>query len=126
MENKIILKEDGSVVTFEVVGSLSLFYTGDKKIYDLPDKFEKVFTDFISGYSRKEPLKVVVDLKNCQFMNSGGLVVLVKAHKRVVDELKGQFVIINVEGSVRTLFELTRLFKFFKICSPEQLVEALV
>ena len=56
--------------------------------------------------------KVVVDLSKCEFVDSTFLGVLVNALKKVAKE-KGDMKLVGFKPGVRSMFELTRLFRVF-------------
>lgn len=56
--------------------------------------------------------KVVVDISKCEFIDSTFLGVLVNALKRVAKE-KGDIKLVGFKPGVRSMFELTRLFRVF-------------
>ena len=56
--------------------------------------------------------KIVVDLSQVEFIDSSFLGVLVTALKRVVAE-KGDLKLVGFQSAVRSMFELTRMFRVF-------------
>lgn len=56
--------------------------------------------------------KVVVDISQCEFVDSTFLGVLVNALKRVAKE-GGDMKLVGFKPGVRSMFELTRLFRVF-------------
>lgn len=56
----------------------------------------------------------VVDLKNVDYIDSSGLGVLVAIQKRALQN-GGKVIIKGLRGTVRELFEMTRLTKVFEI-----------
>ena len=56
--------------------------------------------------------KVVVDISKCEFIDSTFLGVLVNALKRVAKE-NGDMKLVGFKPGVRSMFELTRLFRVF-------------
>jgi anti-sigma B factor antagonist len=55
-----------------------------------------------------------INLSEVSYIDSSGLGVLVAIHKRALQN-KGQVIIQGLRGSVKELFELTRLTKVFSI-----------
>jgi len=72
------------------------------------DEFKKLLTDEINrGYK-----KIVVDLSNCDFIDSTFLGSLVVSLKKVTS-LGGDLRLIGFKPAVHSMFELTRMYKVF-------------
>lgn len=63
--------------------------------------------------------KLIVDLTECDFVDSSFLGVLVNSLKKVV-KLEGDLKLIGFSPAVRSMFELTRLFRVFESFSSLQ------
>ncbi len=63
--------------------------------------------------------KLIVDLTECDFVDSSFLGVLVNSLKKVV-KLEGDLKLIGFRPAVRSMFELTRLFRVFESFSSLQ------
>ncbi|MDR3563403.1 MAG: STAS domain-containing protein [Negativicutes bacterium] len=63
---------------------------------------------------KKSSIYFVLDMTRLKYIDSSGLGVLVALHKRALEH-GGQVTIKGVNGSVKQLFELTRLTKVFTI-----------
>lgn len=57
--------------------------------------------------------KIIVDLSECDFVDSSFLGVLVNSLKKVV-RLEGDLKLIGFRPAVKSMFELTRLFRVFE------------
>lgn len=63
--------------------------------------------------------KIIIDLSECDFVDSSFLGVLVNSLKKVV-KLEGDLKLIGFRPAVRAMFELTRLFRVFESFSNLQ------
>lgn len=77
------------------------------------------FKNFIHDLSKKQYLKLVIDLSNVQFIDSSGLGVLVTV-LRTVSQQGGDIKIAGPSAEVQALFSLTRLDKVFDIVGNAQ------
>ena len=57
--------------------------------------------------------KIIIDLSECDFVDSSFLGVLVNSLKKVV-KLEGDLKLVGFRPAVRSMFELTRLFRVFE------------
>lgn len=57
--------------------------------------------------------KIIVDLSECEFVDSSFLGVLVSSLKKVA-KLEGDLKLVGFRPTVRSMFELTRLFRVFE------------
>lgn len=57
--------------------------------------------------------KIIIDLSECDFVDSSFLGVLVNSLKKVV-RLEGDLKLVGFRPAVRSMFELTRLFRVFE------------
>lgn len=69
---------------------------------------EKLNEAFDEGYK-----KIIIDLTECDFVDSEFLGVLVNSLKRAV-KIKGDLKLVGFRPAVRSMFELTRLFRVFE------------
>jgi len=73
------------------------------------EELKKCLTDAMDdGYK-----KIIVDLSECEFVDSSFLGVLVNSLKKVV-KLEGDLKLIGFRPAVKSMFELTRLFRVFE------------
>lgn len=63
--------------------------------------------------------KIIIDLTECDFVDSSFLGVLVNSLKKVV-KLEGDLKLVGFRPAVRSMFELTRLFRVFESFSSLQ------
>ncbi|KUG26781.1 anti-sigma f factor antagonist (spoiiaa-2) [hydrocarbon metagenome] len=63
--------------------------------------------------------KIIIDLSECDFVDSSFLGVLVNSLKKVV-KLEGDLKLVGFRPAVRSMFELTRLFRVFESFSNLQ------
>lgn len=63
--------------------------------------------------------KIIIDLSECDFVDSSFLGVLVNSLKKVV-KLNGDLKLVGFRPAVRSMFELTRLFRVFESFSNLQ------
>ena len=90
-------------------GELLVRIEGEVDVYTSID-LKKELTRLVES----EQKKIIIDLENVNYMDSSGLGVLVallKELKKVGGELK----LISLPVSVKKIFDLTRLTKFFNI-----------
>ena len=72
------------------------------------DEFKHRLVSIINkGYN-----KIVIDVSSCTFIDSSFLGVLVSILKRVV-RLNGDLKLVGFQPAVRSMFELTRMFRVF-------------
>jgi anti-sigma B factor antagonist len=67
----------------------------------------------------KRPARVVVDLRQLEFLDSTGLSVLVESKRRALEN-DGDLLLCGLRQPVRIVFELTRLDRFFEIFRLEE------
>ena len=95
----------------------------DIQVLELAGRFDTTTANsvlqWIDAATTKPPAKVVVNLENVNFVDSTGLSTLVQRTKqsRMQD---GDLYICGLQQSVRIIFELTRLDKFFEIFPAEE------
>ncbi|MDX2199925.1 MAG: STAS domain-containing protein [Phycisphaerae bacterium] len=68
---------------------------------------------FLALVEDKDP-KYIVDLSGVPYMDSSGVGTLVE-FKRKLERRRGQVVLVGIQPRVRSLFEITKLDKFFVI-----------
>ena len=95
-------------------GVLVVRVTGDIDINTSPD-VKKTFDRTISG----KPQKVIINLKEVNYVDSSGLATLVEILKNMRAN-GGKLKISNLSQKVKGLFEITRLDKLFDISGEEQ------
>ncbi len=68
----------------------------------------------LNDHVEKRPPRLVIDLKEVDYMDSSGLGTLVKIFQQV-NAYKGKMALVAMNDRVRNAFEITRLDKFFSI-----------
>lgn len=63
--------------------------------------------------------RLVVNFEAVNYMDSSGLATLVEVYRRM-KAASGQLVLCGVNERVRSIFELTKLDRFFTICANEE------
>lgn len=76
------------------------------------------FTDTVEKYVRKDRMYLVVNFSHVSFIDSAALAALVKGMKRC-REKHGDLILCGLQKPTKTVFELTRLDKAFKIFDEE-------
>jgi anti-sigma B factor antagonist len=64
------------------------------------------------------PQKLMLNLQQVPYMDSSGLGTLVEVFRRV-NAYKGKMVLFGLNSKVRSVFEITKLDRFFTICETE-------
>ncbi len=92
------------------------------KILELAGRFDTYTADTarqsIEQAMAEEPANIVVNLEKVDFADSTALATLVHGLKRS-RELQGDLRLCHLQQSVRMVFELTRLDRFFEIFARE-------
>jgi len=71
------------------------------------------------GVANDRPRKLILDLRGVSYMDSSGVGTLVEVFRRV-SAYKGKMVLFGMNGRVRSVFEITKLDRFFTICETEE------
>lgn len=66
----------------------------------------------------ERPKRLMLDLSGVPYMDSSGLGTLVEVFRRV-SAYKGKFVLFGLNDRVRSVFEISKLDRFFTICDNE-------
>ncbi len=67
---------------------------------------------------QEQPKKLVVNLKSVTYLDSSGIGTLVEVFRRV-NGYGGKLVLCGLNERVHSVFEITKLDRFFKICETE-------
>lgn len=70
------------------------------------------------GTCENKPRRLVINLTDVTYMDSSGIGTLVEVFRRV-NAYKGQLVLCGMNDRVHSVFEITKLDKFFKIFPTE-------
>jgi anti-sigma B factor antagonist len=65
------------------------------------------------------PKRLMLDLSGVPYMDSSGVGTLVEVFRRVT-AYKGKMVLFGLNPRVRSVFEITKLDRFFTICQTEE------
>lgn len=65
------------------------------------------------------PKRLMLDLRGVPYMDSSGVGTLVEVFRRVT-AYKGKMVLFGLSPRVRSVFEITKLDRFFTICEDEE------
>ncbi|HWL94297.1 MAG TPA: STAS domain-containing protein [Phycisphaerae bacterium] len=66
--------------------------------------------------ANERPKRLILDLSQVPYMDSSGVGTLVEVFRRVT-KYDGKFVLCGLNPRVKSVFEITKLDKFFTICS---------
>lgn len=92
------------------MGKITCVVMDEKLDAIIATKFKEVVKDL----AESGKLKILIDIGNTRFMDSAGCGALV-ASLRVLLKNGGDMKIAGPSGQVRTLFDLTRLYKVFEV-----------
>jgi anti-sigma B factor antagonist len=67
----------------------------------------------------KHPKRLVIDLAEVGYMDSSGVGVLVHAFQKMKTN-RGELRLVAMQQRVRSIFEITKLDKYFVICDSEE------
>ncbi len=87
---------------------------GDIDLHHVPE----VHPVLLDECARKPPV-LIIDLGEVGYMDSSGVGVLVHAFQKVKAN-QGKLRLVRMTQRVRSIFEITRLDKYFVICESEQ------
>lgn len=85
----------------------------------------ELFTSLTAKVKSSQDPALVVDMEAVEFMDSAGLMVLIKAF-RLAESLGRRFAICSLAPSVRIVFELTQLDKAFEIFEDRDAFQATI
>jgi anti-sigma B factor antagonist len=67
----------------------------------------------------ERPKRLLLDLREVPYMDSSGVGTMVEVFRRV-SAYKGKMVLFGMNPRVRSVFEITKLDRFFTICDTEE------
>src|SRR6266480_6274089 len=73
-----------------------------------------VVTASLTAMIEKKPERVVIDLSDVTYIDSAGLAALIQAMQKV-EEYGGKFSLAGLQGTVSSIFEISRLDQVFQI-----------
>lgn len=96
-----IIRQEGTAAIIELTGEVDLHHT--------PAVHKALLV-----MCQDKPHQLVIDMTEVSYLDSSGIGVLVEVFRRV-NGYEGQFKLAGVTQRVRSVFEITRLDKFFKM-----------
>jgi len=69
--------------------------------------------------AKDRPPKFILDLNDVGYIDSSGVGTFVDVFRRV-NSYKGQMMLVGLNDRVRSVFEITKLDRFFTICATEE------
>lgn len=69
--------------------------------------------------AKARPKRLIVNLSEVPYMDSSGIGTFVEVFRRV-SAYKGKMIFFGLTSRVRSVFEITRLDRFFTICETEE------
>ena len=85
--------------------------TGDIDLHHTPGVHQAIV-----NICERRPALLVIDLRDVHYMDSSGIGTLIEIFRRV-NGYGGRLIVCGLNERVRSVFEITRLDKFFKIVS---------
>ena len=102
---EITKKSKGDIVILMIVGEIDL--------YNAPE-----IKDIINKLIEERNYNIIIDLEKVSYIDSSGIGALISSLSNL-KKYQGGLKIINVYGSVKKVFELTKLTSFFEIHDSE-------
>jgi len=99
------VRQKGTTTVVALAGEVDLHHTPD------------VHKALVSACEEK-PKRLVVNLESVSYLDSSGIGTLVEVFRRV-NGYGGVLVLCGLNDRVHSVFEITKLDKFFKICATE-------
>lgn len=106
MDLKITVRREGNVAVIDLAGEVDAYTSS---------RFREVMLDVIEGGTSR----IVVSMRNVDYIDSSGLGALVGGLKRI-SERSGKIVLVCEKPQVRKVFEITGLEKVFQIFESEK------
>jgi len=100
------IRRDGDTIMIALVGEVDLHHT--------PEVHKALVTA-----CQQEPERLVVNLQEVSYMDSSGIGTLVEVFRRV-NGYGGKLALFGLNDRVLSVFEITKLDKFFKIYDSEK------
>ena len=69
--------------------------------------------------TNERPKKLLLDLSDVPYMDSSGVGTMVEVFRRV-NAYKGKMFIFGLNSRVRSIFEITKLDRFFTLCETQE------
>lgn len=103
---EINTREVNNVTIFDIVGEIDL--------YNAPD-----IKEIIKKHIEQQKYNVIVNLEKVSYIDSSGIGALISSLSNL-KKYQGNLKIIKIHGSVKKVFELTKLTSFFEIYEVEE------
>ncbi len=100
---KVTAKNLGNIAILEIEGEIDAEYAPQ-------------FKKSLAKLSLERQKKIILDLNKVTFVDSTGLGVMISL-MRQLKEQEGELRLVGLQEEVRSVFEITRLYKVFEICS---------
>ncbi len=94
-------------------GGTVVALSGDVDLHHAPDLHAMLVQ--VAG---ERPSRFILDLNDVPYIDSSGVGTLVEVFRRV-SAYKGKMVLFGLNDRVRSVFEITKLDRFFNICATE-------
>ncbi len=102
---EITAKENNNIVILDIEGEIDL--------YNAP-----TLKDMIKKYMNEQKYNIIINLAKVSYIDSSGIGALISSLSNL-KKYQGGLKITNVRGSVKKVFELTKLTNFFEIYEEE-------
>ena len=102
------------ITTKEVNGIVVLDIEGEIDLYNAP-----TLKDMIKKFMNEQKYNIVINLAKVSYIDSSGIGALISSLSNL-KKYQGGLKISNVTGSVKKVFELTKLTNFFEIFDEEE------
>lgn len=93
---------------------------GDLDLYTAMDLKEIIEKDIKNSMK-----KLVLDLHECQFIDSSGIGVIIKINQEI-KKLKGILILFKLQDNINNLFNKTKLFPYFNIAKNDSDIDKLI
>jgi anti-sigma B factor antagonist len=111
---KLVSKEELMQINSRIVKDIMILdIFGEFELYE-SSKIKEIFEQKI----KEKFKKFVINLENVTYVDSSGIKTLI-ACEDIIMKLGGELKLVNVQGSIRRIFELTKLTNFFPISNSE-------
>ena len=94
-------KTEGDIVILSISGELDLYNAPELK-----DSFQALIEE--------KKYKIIIDLDRVSYIDSSGIGALISSYSNL-KKFQGQLRICNIAGTVKKVFELTKLTTFFQM-----------
>jgi anti-sigma B factor antagonist len=99
---KFLISEKGGIVLLSLKGKMM----GGPEATEINDKINQLLDE--------NKLKIIIDLKNVEWMNSSGIGILINTNT-VLGNNNGSLRLINLSAKIKNLLKITKLDTVFKV-----------